>query len=85
MDRWLHPGGPGHHLELDGSRTIAWIRSPEVGAPAEHRRYTLERRERGAPPEELASGLEIVPNSLAASDSTLYWTEGGSPRSAIWR
>ena len=69
MDRWLHPGGPGHHLELDGSRTIAWIRSPEVGAPAE----------------ELASGLEIVPNSLAASDSTLYWTEGGSPRSAIWR
>lgn len=31
----------------------------------------------------LASGNEIQPNSLALAGNTLYWTEGGVPRSAL--
>jgi hypothetical protein len=31
----------------------------------------------------LAVGSSIGPNSLALADSTLYWTQGGKPGSAV--
>jgi len=60
-------------LARDG--TVAWIGEEQASGSAATARFVLARTP-GKPPATLASGLDIVPGSLALAGTTLYWTQG---------
>jgi hypothetical protein len=72
--------GIGHTTSIavksDGS--VAWIVNPNEasGHYQVHAADTAGSRM-------LASGADIDPTSLALAGSTLYWTQGGRPQSAL--
>jgi len=71
-------------LELKPNGSVAWIAQNSVASatgttPERIEVRKLERRGRDVL---LASGLGIVPASLALGGSTLYWTRDGAPFSA---
>jgi hypothetical protein len=79
--------GPGSAqsvvLKADGS--VAWIdrfkREATPGSPLTTE-YEVEAID-GAGTRVLAVGTDIAPKSLALAGSTLYWTQGGKPFSAV--
>lgn len=71
------PGASGAtDLEVTATGSAAWIRA--VGESS-----TLEVRKFDSAGESLLDGgADIVPDSLAVSGSTVYWTRGDQPKSA---
>jgi hypothetical protein len=63
-------------LKSDGA--LAWIVDTSF-QPAEHAIVALDR----SGTRQLASGADVSPSSLALAGSTLYWTQGGKPFSAV--
>ena len=66
-------------LRADGA--LAWIVELR-DSPSSPPRYELRRALRGAAAELVAQGPDIAPGSLALAGSTLYWMQGGTPRSS---
>jgi hypothetical protein len=64
-------------LVVKGDGSVAWI----VGTDPEDGTYQVHVVD-GAGSRVLATGADIDPGSLALAGSTLYWTQGGQPRSA---
>jgi hypothetical protein len=62
-------------LKTDGS--VAWI----VETDQENGEYQVHAVDKSGS-RTLASGADVAPTSLALAGSTLYWTQGGKPRSA---
>jgi hypothetical protein len=57
---------------------VAWIAETRL-QPAEYEVHIVDNTGGRI----VASGAEIAPRSLALADSTLYWTQGGRPMSAM--
>lgn len=74
------PGSAVTDLELATTGAVAWIASY-------FRNGTRVYEVRKSEPENglLDSGTDIEPRSLAVSESTVYWTKAGVPRSAALR
>lgn len=80
--------GPIVGLVVKPDGSVAWIAEDfERSAPAtstseEARCYDVYASDRSGT-RLLASGLNISPSSLALGGSTVYWTQGGKPMSAV--
>ena len=75
---------PVEDLELKADGAVAWIEASEPVSPppAGAVMYRVRKRDAGGAAVTLDEGPDIAPRSLAVSASTVYWTRGGSPRSA---
>ena len=74
--------GPVVGLVVKSDGAVAWIVENEIPAqhvPAEYEVHAVDK----AGDRLLASGSDIDPHSLALAGSTLYWTQGGKPMSAV--
>jgi hypothetical protein len=71
--------GPVITLIVRSDGAAAWIAENSVKEPAQSEVHTVDREGSRL----LASGPEIEPYSLALAGSTLYWTQGGKPVSAV--
>lgn len=68
-------------LELRATGAAAWIVEVPLATGAEQSTFQVHMRGAGGRTM-LDAGPDVVPDSLALSGSTLYWTRGGLPRSA---
>ncbi|HUB36633.1 MAG TPA: hypothetical protein VL972_07395 [Solirubrobacteraceae bacterium] len=75
--------GPATDIVVKSDGAVAWIVDVGKGgvsrAPAVYEVHAVDRTGSRV----LASGPEIGPSSLALAGSTLYWTQGGKPMSAV--
>jgi hypothetical protein len=74
--------GPVVSLVVKSDGAVAWIVENEIPArhvPAEYELHAVDKTGDRL----LASGADIDPHSLALAGSTLYWTQGGKPMSAV--
>ena len=68
--------------------SVAWIaedfeRSAPATSTSEEARYYDVYASDKSGTGLLASGLDVSPSSLALGGSTVYWTQGGKPASAV--
>ena len=76
------PGrGPTTGIVVKSDGAVAWIVESRAvsNPPAEYQVHVLDKTGNRV----LASGSEVEPHSLALAGSTLYWTQGGKPMSAV--
>jgi hypothetical protein len=74
--------GPVVSLVVKSDGAVAWIVENEIPArhvPAEYEVHAVDKTGNRL----LAAGSDIDPHSLALAGSTLYWTQGGKPMSAV--
>jgi hypothetical protein len=77
--------GGASAIVVRGDGAVAWIVEVDEGAgprPGEPITYQVHAVDKSGS-RTLAVGPEIEPDSLALAGSTLYWTEGGKPYSAL--
>jgi hypothetical protein len=70
--------GPTTAIVVKSDGSVAWIVQTNPGAGT-YQVHALD----GTGGRVLASGSDIDPSSLALAGSTLYWTQGGKPASAV--
>jgi len=80
--------GPVVGLAVKPNGSVAWIaedfeRSTPTTSTSEEARYYDVYASDKSGTRLLASGLNVSPSSLALAGSTLYWTQGGKPESAV--
>ncbi len=74
--------GPATAIVVKSDGAVAWIvQAPSEGSGAAYEYQVHAVDKTGS--RVLASGPEVEPHSLALAGSTLYWTAGGKPMSAI--
>jgi hypothetical protein len=74
--------GPVVTLVVKSDGAVAWIAGNTKEADEHATSYEVHAVDRTGN-RLLASGAEIDPHSLALAGSTLYWTQGGKPASAV--
>ena len=72
-------------LELSVTGSVAWIARVRSGAGGAEIHEVVKMDSTTATAQVLDAGPSIAPDSLALSGSTLYWTNGAVPRSAVLR
>jgi hypothetical protein len=70
--------GPVESIVLKGDGSVAWINKYSVGKITSYEVHAFDKTGSRV----LATGTNIVPNSLALAGSTLYSTQEGKPFSA---
>jgi hypothetical protein len=71
-----HGASPATDLEVTPTGAAVWIRAVGQSSTLEVRKFD------GAGESLLDAGEDIVPDSLAVSGPTVYWTRADQPRSA---
>lgn len=74
--------GPAVTIVVKSDGSVAWIaedRFLSENKPAYYQLHAVDK----AGSRVLAAGTTIDPHSLALAGSTLYWTQGGKPESAV--
>jgi hypothetical protein len=71
--------GPVESMVLKSDGSVAWINEYSVGKITSYEVHAFDKTGSRV----LATGTNIVPNSLALAGSTLYWIQEGKPFSAM--
>lgn len=70
--------GQATEIVLKNNNAVAWIVQTN-GEPTIYEVHAVNKTGSRL----LASGTDVDPSSLALAGSTLYWTQGGKPASAV--
>jgi hypothetical protein len=74
-------------IVLTKTGTVAWISEERAGgmAPvtARYVAYREPGKGVGIPATPAATGLDVLPGTLALAGRVLYWTQGGTPKAAL--
>jgi hypothetical protein len=70
-------------LVLRANGSAAWIQTSFDEGGSTQPGYSVVKADRGQAPDVLDTGVDIVANSLALAGTTLYWTNGPTPVSAV--
>jgi hypothetical protein len=74
--------GPAVTIVVKGNGSVAWIAEDRLlseNGPTYYQVHAVDKTGSRV----LAAGTNIDPHSLALAGSTLYWTQGGKPESAV--